>query len=392
MFGTRLRVFAALAVLTGAGSSNVWAKDLRITIPRRSHMTPVQRLNREGVGAIRHHQYAKAESIFYKAYLYDPSDPFTLNNLGYVAEIQGQLDRAEKFYDMATKQAVSAEIDVSSAKKLEGQPMTYALDDLKDAPMRVNQMNFDAITLLSQSRDAEADLLLRRALAIDPKNSFTLNNLGVTSEALGDYDSALNYYKEAAASRSKETVVVTSKDSWRGKPVSKMAADNARQLEARLQQLESSEERAALLNVRGVAAMNRNDWTAAREDFLKAYALNPNSAFSLNNAGYVAEKEGDFETAQFFYARARQADDADARVGLATQMSAEGGPLLKVASSNDEEAGYKIDLQSQARHRQKGPIELLHRNGTPVVIAKPSAGAPAPPNGTSGASEPQPQH
>ena len=68
----------------------------------------MQRLNREGVDAIRKHQYEKAEAIFYKAYLYDPADPFTLNNLGYISELQGQLDRAHKFYTLASEQGSAA--------------------------------------------------------------------------------------------------------------------------------------------------------------------------------------------------------------------------------------------------------------------------------------------
>ena len=51
----------------------------------------MQRLNREGVEAVKRHDYEKAEALFLKAYLYDPADPFTLNNLGYISELQGQL-------------------------------------------------------------------------------------------------------------------------------------------------------------------------------------------------------------------------------------------------------------------------------------------------------------
>lgn len=90
-------------------------KDLKITIPERSHPTPVQRLNREGVDAIRKHDYKKAESLFYKAYLLDPDDPFTLNNLGYTSELQGQVDRAQRFYALAGKQATDATIDLASS-------------------------------------------------------------------------------------------------------------------------------------------------------------------------------------------------------------------------------------------------------------------------------------
>ena len=51
------------------------AGDLKITIPRRSILTPVQRLNREGVDAVRKHNLKKAEELFYKAYLLDPTIP-----------------------------------------------------------------------------------------------------------------------------------------------------------------------------------------------------------------------------------------------------------------------------------------------------------------------------
>src|SRR5664279_3182472 len=111
------RAIAVIAVLAATGSYAAWASDaLRITIPRRSELTPVQRLNREGVDAVKKHQYEKAEALFYKAYLYDPADPFTLNNLGYIFEVQGQLDRANRFYARASEQGCSATIDKSSTK------------------------------------------------------------------------------------------------------------------------------------------------------------------------------------------------------------------------------------------------------------------------------------
>ena len=53
----------------------------------------------------------------------------------------------------------------------------------------------------------------------------------------------------------------------------------------------------------------------ADADFRKAYALDPNNAFTLNNIGYVSELEGDQETAQFYYEHARQSMDANRRRG-----------------------------------------------------------------------------
>jgi Flp pilus assembly protein TadD len=367
-------------------------KTLKISIPRGSQLTPVQRLNRDGVDAVRKQQYEKAEGLFYKAYLYDPSDPFTLNNLGYIAELQGQLDRAQRFYKLASEQGTNAFVDVSNEKQLEGKRMSYALDSLKDIPMRVNRMNFDAMTLLSQNRGYEAETLLQTALKLDPHNAFTMNNLGVANEAIGDYDQAMQYYNASASARSAEPAVVTLAGAWRGRPVSQMAAANAQRLEQRMQDLNNNPAKSALLASRGVAAINRNDWKTARQDFIQAYTLNPYSAFSLNNAGYVAEHDGDVETAEFFYAKAQQANDARTPVGSATQHGWEGNALVAVADRNDQETEGKLDQEREARHRQTGPIQLLHRDGSPVAAPKPAQ--PATPDGTpptSSTTMPQPQ-
>ena len=151
------RAIAVIAVLAPMGSYAAWASDsLKITIPRRSELTPVQRLNREGVDAVKKHQYEKAEALFYKAYLYDPADPFTLNNLAYISELEGEADSARKFYALASEQGSNANIDRSNAKRMEGKPMRYAFESVQDIPMRVNRMNVDARGLLSEDRGFEA--------------------------------------------------------------------------------------------------------------------------------------------------------------------------------------------------------------------------------------------
>ena len=381
----RLRLLAAIVVITGSAFQPAWGKDIRITLPKHSELTPVQRLNREGVDAVRRHQYEKAEAMFYKAYLYDAADPFTLNNLGYISELQGKLDRAQKFYAMASEQGSSARIDLSNAKGLEGKPLTFALSDLKDTPMRVNRMNVEAIQLLAQDRSFESVVLLRQALALEPQNPFTLNNLGVAEEATGNLNGALEQYDAAAASQSKEPVVVTLNRSTRGKPISEVAAVSARQLRKRMHNQADTELQARMLTLHGVFAANQNDWSAAKEDFVQAYSLDPHSAFSLNNLGYVAEKDGDLETAQFYYSKARSADDANARIGLATEGSAEGEDLDTVANASNQKVDSEIDTYRQAARKQTGPIELIRRGNNP---AEPSTApnkslAPVAPNSDS---------
>jgi len=261
MLHTPLKLLATVVLTVGTVTSAAWARDgVRITIPAHSQLTPVQRLNREGVEAVKKRDYAKAESLFYKAYLYDPADPFTLNNLGFISELQGQLDRAHKFYELASEQGSNADIDVSNVKTLEGRPMKIAFESLQDSPMRVNRINVNAMRLLSEGRGFDAVSLLKQALALDPHNPFTLNNLGVAEEAIGDYQSALRYYGEVSTSRSKETVMVTPDQSWSGKSVSEMAASNAERLEREMQKAGPHESEAAMFNMRGVLAVNQNDW------------------------------------------------------------------------------------------------------------------------------------
>ena len=391
MFANRFSVLAILTVMIMASVSQIaLAKDIKVTIPKRSHLTPVQRLNREGVDAIEKHNYEKAETLFYQAYLFDPADPFTLYNLGYVSELKGQLERAQKLYGLASEQATDAVIDRTSARQLEGKSMRDAFGGLKDAPMQVDRMNVEAIRLISQGRAQEALVVLQKALTIDPQNTYTLNNLGVAKEARGDYDEAMKYYMAAANSHSAEPVIVTLNRAWRGKPISEMAADSAKKLSERMQNAATTQAQAALLTVQGVSATNHNDWPTARQDFMKAYSLNPYSAFSLNNIGYLAERDGDLETAEFFYERARQAEDARAKVGLATRQSAEGMRIFAVASDSDQKVDDKITAENAVRRQHPGPVELKHRDNTPVIEPPPQPSpAPGPASQAPGSQPPQ---
>jgi len=108
--------------------------------------------------------------------------------------------------------------------------------------------------------------------------------------------------------------------------------------------------RVAELNISGVSAINRNDLSGAEQAFRKAYAADPNNAFAVNNIGYVAEIEGDRETAQFFYDRA-QTVAGKATVGLATRRSAEGSKLLQVAEQSDAKVEAKVKQERDIRRR-----------------------------------------
>lgn len=371
---------AVVAASIGVMAQTTWAGEtIAITIPLHSRLSLVQRLNRDGVELVKKRQFDKAEQLFLKAYLYDPGDPFTLNNLGYIAELQGQIDRAHTFYGLASEQSCSAVIDRSSAKELEGKPMRAAVDGLQDSPMRINHLNVDAIRLLMQNRGDGAVALLKQALQADPQNPFTLNNLGVASEAIGDYQAALRYYETVANQRSSKAVIVTDDQAWGGKSVSDMAAASAERLERLIQNKTPDYTQAAMFDRRGITAINQNDWSTARAEFLRAYSLAPSSAFSLNNRGYVAEMDGDLESAQFFYEKAAQASDANARVGLATQNRAEGQRLSTVAGQSNGSVDSALERYSEQRHRQNAPVELTPRGGASTGDASPTPNKSSPP-------------
>jgi Flp pilus assembly protein TadD len=379
MHSTMLKAVTIAALMAGGIAPVARAqRTLKITIPKRSRLTPVQRLNRDGVQAVEKNDYRKAERLFYKAYLYDPSDPFTLNNLGYVSELQGQLDRASDFYKLASQQGCSANIDMSNVSELKGKPMTYAFADLHEVPMQVNRINVDAMRLLSQGRAFEATGLLQHALRLEPQNAFTLNNLGAADETIGDYTEALQYYNEAANSGDSAAVVVTENRNWSGKPVSKMAAANAARLQKWMATINPAVAEAALYNRRGVVASNANNLAEARQDFLRAYSLDPSSPFSLNNRGYVAEMDGDLESAQYFYQKAQQAGGGDQRVGAATNRTVQGETLSHVAADSTYKVNGALATYSRRRHVQTGPVELTPRNG--AQEAPPATGAPQAPN------------
>ena len=374
---SRISLITVLTLLV-ASFLHAEEKTLRINIPKRSKPTPVQALNRDGVRAVEKHDYAKAKQLFYKAYLLDPDDPFTLNNLGYIAELEGDVDRAQRFYQLAQDQKSQATVDRASSNNIKGKAVAEVAGHAQTGNVQSNVLNVEAISLLNKDRVSEADAILQKALRIDPRNPFTLNNMGYTKEREGELEAAINYYRAAADANSDEPVIVTVNKSWRGRAISKVAANNAKKVQSALANGESTEDRVARLNLQGVSALNRNDRAQALKYFTQAYKLNPGDAFALNNMGYVAELNGDRESANFYYAKAKEADNHERHVTLATRAEDEGKKLEEVANNNDNKTEASIQAQQELNRRSgKAPVLLERRTGRPV-IAPPTNEKPRP--------------
>jgi Flp pilus assembly protein TadD len=381
---TLIAIFALLVMQRLAGPGQAFAGDLKIPIPQRGISTPSQKLNREGVAELKRGHQEKAKRLFYRAYLIDPDDPFTLNNLGYVAELEGDADRALRYYALAARDHTDAIIDQSNEAALKGKPLTEALQQAHDSDEQVSNINEHAIVLLKEGHVFEARNLLRSELPRHPNDPFLLNNLGYAMEAVGDLEGALRCYSQAASVHSTERVVLTPRAKWRGRPISKVAAENAAIISEQIAKGEGVEATTARLNLRGVAALNDNQPSAARDFFLQAYHHDPQNAFTLNNLGYISELQGDWEGAEVYYEAARSGRDANDRVTYSTRRDAEGEKIDSLADNNQVDVGSTLKAMQEMKRRANRPAELMRRdtasgNGQQNATPVPPVGVPAPP-------------
>jgi Flp pilus assembly protein TadD len=353
-----------------SGGVAAQAQQVRIPLPKKSKYTPVQQLNRDGVAALKKHDISKAKRLFYKAYLIDPNDPFTLNNLGYVSELEGSLERAQRYYDQAKANTSEAVIDRSTNQEAQGKTVASVAGHTAEGPMKVNELNSEALGLLNRDRAPEADVVLQAALKIDPKNPFTLNNMGFAKEKEGELESAIRYYDSSAATGSREPIVIAFNKSWRGKPISEVAEQNAEKSRKELSKNQDMQARVARLNLRGVSAMNRNDRKAARDSFEQAYKMDPKNSFALNNMGYLAELEGDTETAQSFYEQAQRAERARQKVMVSTRPEVEGQTVGHVAEQSTTLVESAFEAKAEARRRSGAPPALRTRDNRIIVEPK----------------------
>src|SRR5580698_5700144 len=402
--GRLVAITGLLAMQLLAASSQGLAGDLKVSIPQRSISTPSQKLNREGVAELKHGHQKKAKQLFYRAYLLDPDDPFTLNNLGYVAELEGDADRALRYYALAARDRTDAVIDQSSEAALKGKPLDEAFRRVQDSDQELNKLNERAIVLLQQGQVFEARNLLQDALPRHPHDPFLLNNLGYAMESVGDLEGALRCYSAAASLHSTERVVVTPRVKWRGRPISEVAAGNAAAVSEQIARGEGVEAATARLNLRGVAALNDNHPLVARDFFRQAYQRDAQNAFTLNNLGYVAELAGDRESAEMYYEAARTGRDANAKVSYATRRDAEGRKIDSVADDNRGDVEATLTAVQETKRRAARPIELKRRDGTPagseqdttpvppIGVQAPALPALPPPNSSSPAQNSQSQN
>ena len=136
---------------------------------------------------------------------------------------------------------------------------------------------------------------------------------------------------------------------------------------------------AARLNVQGVSALNHNQPQKALDYFEKAYKLDPQDAFSLNNMGFVAEAQGDQETANEFYDLAQRGSRATVPVNVASHHEMVGESVGRVAGTNAQAANANLQAEAELKRRRSEPVVLRRRDNTPVTAPAPQAPEPQQP-------------
>lgn len=84
----------------------------------------VARLNLQGVSAMNRNDRKTARAAFEKAYKLDPTNAFTINNMGFLSELEGDKETAQGYYDQArTASRANARVATSTRPEAEGRPV-----------------------------------------------------------------------------------------------------------------------------------------------------------------------------------------------------------------------------------------------------------------------------
>jgi tetratricopeptide (TPR) repeat protein len=92
-------------------------------------MSETQRYVRRGVRAFNDGDIDKFKEYTRKAYEKSPDDPFVLNNMGYIHEMEGDKEKAFECFKKATEKADGRTVDLSQFKDQEGRSIDEVSKD-----------------------------------------------------------------------------------------------------------------------------------------------------------------------------------------------------------------------------------------------------------------------
>ena len=183
----------------------------------------------------------------------------------------------------------------------------------------------EALSNLHQGRPKQAEIAAHRALALDPDDADALYLLAGAQLAQGHYEAALETTDEAIElapqqahffARRAQVFLATGQ-----LPLAEIAAREG---------LARDPESESCRNLLALALNYQGKRVAAAEEVRDLLALNPANPVSHANAGFVALRAGQTETARGFFVEALRLDPTDqfARMGLAEVVKA-ANPLYR---------------------------------------------------------------
>jgi Flp pilus assembly protein TadD len=106
------------------------AKSLRARLESQSDDAKLAELNFRGVSALNSNDLKTADEDFRSAYALDPNNAFALNNIGYLAEIGGDRETAEFYYDKArTAAGANVAVGLATRRSAEGSKLFQVASD-----------------------------------------------------------------------------------------------------------------------------------------------------------------------------------------------------------------------------------------------------------------------
>ena len=127
-----------------------------------------------------------------------------------------------------------AENNAESARKV--------LEHGNDTANRVARLNLRGVSAMNRNDRKAAREYFEQAFKLDPKNSFTINNMGYLAELGGDRETAQSYYAEAQdANRNSSKVSASTRPEAEGRPVGQVAGQSTALVEANMAEVAESE-------------------------------------------------------------------------------------------------------------------------------------------------------
>lgn len=215
-----------------------------------------------------------ADPAFLNAQALVPTDPRWPYYLGHLYKLKGESTHAAEAFERA---------------------LTLQPDDLANLVWLGNEY-------LNQGRAADADPLFTRAFALQPQSVPVVFGLGKTALAKQEYSRAVEYLERALSLDPKAAVIhYPLALAYRG-------LGNVQQAEAHLKargpgeirppdpkmlEVDSLLESAVSYEVRGAAALDEGNWTAAAENFRRGIAIAPGEPSLRHKLGTALAMQGD---------------------------------------------------------------------------------------------------